>query len=210
MDLINFFDQNSKEYNEFLQYLINFSGDIPFNIEEIDKIQNIIISTINTYLNQSQSRYSGLIILDKILSQCSKDIFSKYCILWISKSMQVLESIHSTLQELSISCKVLGSLIIRSKDIPEIQKQVSTQIVKQFINIINNLNSEKNCGPIYYLIAVLLHQYPEVCERFQLMQVQDVMLFWQKQQSVHLNLQFQNQIILVGHITKHLFVIVYT
>ncbi|XP_043791348.1 proline-, glutamic acid- and leucine-rich protein 1-like [Apis laboriosa] len=168
MDLINFFDHNSKEYNEFLQYLINFSGDIPFNIEEIDKIQNIIISTINTYLNQSQSRYNGLLILDKILSQCSKDIFSKYCILWISKSMQVLESIHSTLQELSISCKVLGSLIIQSKNIPEIQKQVSTQIVKQFINTINNLNSEKKCGPIYYLIAVLLHQYPEVCERFQI------------------------------------------
>lgn len=83
--------------------------------------------------------------------------------------MQVLESIHSTLQELSVSCKVLGSLIIQSKDIPEIQKQVSTQIVKQFINIINNLNSEKKCGPIYYLIAVLLHQYPEVCERFQVM-----------------------------------------
>lgn len=81
--------------------------------------------------------------------------------------MQVLESIHSTLQELSISCKVLGSLIIQSKNIPEIQKQVSTQIVKQFINTINNLNSEKKCGPIYYLIAVLLHQYPEVCERFQ-------------------------------------------
>lgn len=81
--------------------------------------------------------------------------------------MQVLESIHSTSQELSISCKVLGSLIIQSKNIPEIQKQVSTQIVKQFINIINNLNSEKKCSPIYYLIAVLLHQYPEVCERFQ-------------------------------------------
>lgn len=81
--------------------------------------------------------------------------------------MQILESIHSTSQELSISCKVLGSLIIQSKNIPEIQKQVSTQIVKQFINIINNLNSEKKCGPIYYLIAVLLHQYPEVCERFQ-------------------------------------------
>lgn len=81
--------------------------------------------------------------------------------------MQVLESIQSTSQELSISCKVLGSLIIQSKNIPEIQKQVSTQIVKQFINIINNLNSEKKCGPIYYLIAVLLHQYPEVCERFQ-------------------------------------------
>lgn len=81
--------------------------------------------------------------------------------------MQVLESIHSTSQELSISCKVLGSLIIQSKNIPEIQKQVSIQIVKQFINIINNLNSEKKCGPIYYLIAVLLHQYPEVCERFQ-------------------------------------------
>lgn len=38
MDLINFFDHNSKEYNEFLQYLINFNGDIPFNIEKVKLI----------------------------------------------------------------------------------------------------------------------------------------------------------------------------
>lgn len=87
--------------------------------------------------------------------------------LWISKATQVLENIHTNSQELSISCKVLGYLIIRSKDISDIQKQVSMQNVKQLINIISNLNTEKICGPIYYLIAVLVHQYPEVCERFQ-------------------------------------------
>lgn len=105
--------------------------------------------------------------MDKILPQCSNDVFSKYCMLWISKATQVLESIHSNPQELSISCKVLGYLIIKSKDISDIQKQVSMQNVKQLINIISNLNIEKKCGPIYYLIAILLHQYPEVCERFQ-------------------------------------------
>ncbi|CAD1474384.1 unnamed protein product, partial [Heterotrigona itama] len=167
MELINFFDHDSKEYKEFLQHLICFNGDIPFSIEEVDKAQSAIISIVNTCLNQSQSRYNGLLILDKILPQCSNDVFSKYCILWISKATQVLESVHSNSQELSISCKVLGHLIIKSKDISDIQKQVSMQNIKQLINIISNLNTEKKCGPIYYLIAVLLHQYPEVCERFQ-------------------------------------------
>ncbi|XP_068967263.1 proline-, glutamic acid- and leucine-rich protein 1 [Bombus flavifrons] len=167
MELINFFDHESKEYEEFLQHLICFNGDIPFDVEEVEKVQNVIVSTVNTYLNQSQSRCKGLLILDSILPQCSKDILLKYCILWMSKATQVLDSIHSTPQELSISCKVLGHLIIRSKDIPEIQKQVSMQNVKQLINVISNFSTEKKCGPVYYLIAVLLHRYPEVCERFQ-------------------------------------------
>ncbi|XP_076247122.1 proline-, glutamic acid- and leucine-rich protein 1 [Calliopsis andreniformis] len=166
-ELINFYDCNSKEYEEFLQELICFNGDIPFDIEEVDRAQSAIISTVNNHLNRSQTRYNGLLILDKVLSQCSKDTLSKYCILWMSKATQVLESVHSIPQELSIACKVLGYLIIQSKDIPEIQKQVSMQNVKQLVNVIGNLTSEKKCGPIYYLIAVLLHQYPEVCERFQ-------------------------------------------
>ncbi|KOC63926.1 Proline-, glutamic acid- and leucine-rich protein 1 [Habropoda laboriosa] len=168
VQLINSFDHDSKEYEEFLQTLICFNGDIPFNLEEVDCAQNIIISTINEYLNRSQSRHNGLLILDKILPQCSKDVLLKYCVLWMSKATQVLESIHSTLQELSISCKVLGYLLIRSKDISDIQKQVSMQNVKQLINIISNMSVEKICGSIYYLTAVLLHQYPEVCERYQI------------------------------------------
>ncbi|CAK9811036.1 Proline-, glutamic acid- and leucine-rich protein 1 [Anthophora plagiata] len=168
MELLNSFDHDSKEYEEFLQTLICFNGDIPFNLEEVDCAQNTIISTINEYLNRSQSRYNGLLILDKILPHCPKDVFLKYCILWMSKATQILESIHSTLQELSISCKVLGCLLIRSRDIFDIQKQISAQNVKQIINIISNLSAEKICGSIYYLIAVLLHQYPEVCERYQI------------------------------------------
>ncbi|CAL7943590.1 unnamed protein product [Xylocopa violacea] len=168
IELINSLDHNANEYEEFLQNLICSNGDIPFDIEEVDTANNIIISTINNHLNRSQSRYNGLLILDKILSQCSKDVFLKYSIFWISKATQILESIHSTPQELSISCKVLGYLIIKSKNIPEIQKQVSMQYVKQLINIINNLDVGNKSGPIYYLIAVLLYQYPEVCERFQI------------------------------------------
>ncbi|XP_034189817.2 proline-, glutamic acid- and leucine-rich protein 1 [Osmia lignaria lignaria] len=166
-ELISFFDHNSKEYEEFLQDLICLNGDIPFDIEEVDKAQNAILSTVNHHLNRSHSRYNGLLILDKILPQCSKDVLLKYCMLWISKATQVLESIHSSPQELSISCKVLGHLIVRSKDIPDIHKQVSMQNVKQLINVISNLSSEKKCGPVYYLAATLLHQYPEVCERLQ-------------------------------------------
>ncbi|XP_012138499.1 proline-, glutamic acid- and leucine-rich protein 1 [Megachile rotundata] len=166
-ELINSFDHNSREYEDFLQDLICLNGDIPFDIEEVDKAQNVIISAINTNLNRSHSRYSGLLILDKILPQCSKDVLLKYCILWISKATQVLESIHSSPQELSISCKVLGCLIAHSKEIPDIQKQVSTQNVKQLVNVINNLSLERKCGPVYYLIATLLHKYPEVSERLQ-------------------------------------------
>ncbi|XP_076752648.1 proline-, glutamic acid- and leucine-rich protein 1 [Xylocopa sonorina] len=167
MELINSLDHNANEYEEFLQNLICSNGDIPFDIEEVDTANNVIISTINNHLNRSQSRYNGLLILDKILPQCSKDVLLKYCMFWISKATQILESIHSTPQEVSISCKVLGCLIIKSKNMPEVQKQVSMQNVKQLINIISNLDVENKSGPIYYLIAVLLYQYPEVCERFQ-------------------------------------------
>lgn len=34
-ELINFYEGGSKEYEEFLQELICFNGDIPFDIEEV-------------------------------------------------------------------------------------------------------------------------------------------------------------------------------
>lgn len=35
IELINFYDHNSKEYDKFLQDLICSNGDVPFNIEEV-------------------------------------------------------------------------------------------------------------------------------------------------------------------------------
>lgn len=35
MELINSFDHESKEYEEFLQHLICFNGDLPFDVEEV-------------------------------------------------------------------------------------------------------------------------------------------------------------------------------
>lgn len=35
MELINSFDHESKEYEEFLQHLICFNEDLPFDVEEV-------------------------------------------------------------------------------------------------------------------------------------------------------------------------------
>ncbi|XP_017893377.1 proline-, glutamic acid- and leucine-rich protein 1-like [Ceratina calcarata] len=167
MEIINSLDYDSENWGECLQNLISSNGDIPLDIEEVDKIQHSIIKSINTYINSSLTCAKCLLVLDQILPQLSKDILSKYCLLWMSKATDILESDRSIPQEISISCKVLGQLIIRSKDIPDIQKQISMQNVKQLINVISNLRIERRCGPVYYVIAVLLNKYPEVCERLQ-------------------------------------------
>lgn len=167
MELIDSFDHESKEYEEFLQHLICFNRDIPFDVEEVEQLEDVFVSTVNNYLNESHSRCKALLLLNMILPQCSTDTLLRYCTLWITKATQVLNSIHSTPQDLSISCKIIGRLIIRSKDIPDLQRQVSKQHVKSLIDVISNLSTETKCGPVYYLIAVLLHRYPEICERHQ-------------------------------------------
>ncbi|XP_078053298.1 proline-, glutamic acid- and leucine-rich protein 1 [Augochlora pura] len=167
MEVINFYDHTSKEYEELLQGLLCANGDVPFNVEQVDEALNVIISTINNYLNRADTRYNGLVILDKSLIQCSESTLTKYYALWMSKAIQVLESIHSVRQELNISCKVLGQLIVQTKEIPDIHKQLSTQYVKQLINAVGNLDLKTCSSSIYYLIAILLHYFPEVCERFQ-------------------------------------------
>lgn len=136
-------------------------------IFQIHTIHDIIIASINSRINHINTRYNGLLILDRMLPRCSKDILFKYSILWITKTTQMLENVHSSPQDLTLACKVLGFLIEQCKDIPELHKQISMQNVKQLINILNNLQTDVRCGAVYYLIAVLLYHYPEVCERFQ-------------------------------------------
>ncbi|XP_015595172.1 proline-, glutamic acid- and leucine-rich protein 1 isoform X2 [Cephus cinctus] len=102
-----------------------------------------------------------------IKMRCSKQILLKYGILWITKSTQTIESIQSSIAELNLACKVLGSLITQCKEIPELQKQISTQNVKQLITVVTNLEQDRRCGATLYLIAILLHNYPEACEKLQ-------------------------------------------
>lgn len=137
---------------------------------QVDNAQNIIITSINFRINVSSTRCSGLVMLDKILSGCSKNILSKYAVLWITKSTELLEDIHSTTQDIRLACKVLGFLLVHCKEIPELHKQISMQNIKQLVLVVNNLLSNEECGAIYYLIAVMLYHYPEVCERSQVIQ----------------------------------------
>lgn len=106
-------------------------------------------------------------MLDRLLPTCSKDTLSKYGLFWITNATKVVENIHSSIQDLTLACKVLGPLIEHCKNIPELHKQISTRIVKQIINALSALQTNAKCGAVYYLIAVLLYHYPEVCERFQ-------------------------------------------
>lgn len=105
-------------------------------------------------------------MLDKLLPTCSKDTLSKYGLFWITNATKVVENIPS-IQDLTLACKVLGPLIEHCKNIPELHKQISTRIIKQIINALSALQKNAKCGAVYYLIAVLLYHYPEVCERFQ-------------------------------------------
>ncbi|XP_029661853.1 proline-, glutamic acid- and leucine-rich protein 1-like, partial [Formica exsecta] len=137
-----------------------------FDRQEIETVQQTIIKNINSHLNQTRY-YDGLLMLDRILPTCSKDVLSKYGLFWITNATKVVENVHSSTQDLTLACKVLGFLIEHCKNIPELHKQISTRNVKQIINTLNALQKDAKCGAVYYLIAVLLYHYPEVCERFQ-------------------------------------------
>lgn len=138
---------------------------VSYIIFQIETAQQTIIKNINSHLNQT--RYNGLLMLDRILPTCSKDALSKYGLFWITNATKIVENVHSSTQDLTLACKVLGSLIEHCKNIPELHKQISTRNVKQIISALNALQTEAKCGAVYYLIAVLLYHYPEVCERFQ-------------------------------------------
>ncbi|KAL6263681.1 hypothetical protein P5V15_003770 [Pogonomyrmex californicus] len=163
--LVNSVDVNSKEFESIVHDLMVNNDDVPFDNQEIDNIQNAIIKKVNLRINQGGCNF--LFILDRLLPTCSKDTFSKHGLFWISSAMEVLENVHSSMQNLTLACKVLGVLVERCKQIPELHKQISMQYVKQLVNILSSLRPDAKSGAVYYLMAVLLYHYPEVCERFQ-------------------------------------------
>ncbi|XP_066581079.1 proline-, glutamic acid- and leucine-rich protein 1-like isoform X2 [Prorops nasuta] len=141
--------------------------DLSINLNEVSSLQDNAITTANTWINQTNTRCRALLILDIILPQCNKEILLKYATLWLSKAILVLESVHSDVKALTLTCKVIGKLISQCKEIHDIQKQISMQYVKQIITAITNLNENNVCGATFYLLATLLHYYPEICEKFQ-------------------------------------------
>lgn len=148
-----------------MEFMHPDNDDVPFDNQEIETTQQTIIKNINSHLNEA--RYDGLLMLDRFLPTCSKDALSKYGLFWITNATKIVENMHSTIQDLTLACKVLGFLIEHCKNIPELHKHISTRNVKQIINALSALQTEAKCGAVYYLIAVMLYHYPEVCDRFQ-------------------------------------------
>ncbi|XP_020283438.1 proline-, glutamic acid- and leucine-rich protein 1-like [Pseudomyrmex gracilis] len=167
IEIVNSFDVNSKEFQILVHDLMVNNSDVPFDSQEVDKIHNIVITGINSRVNQVSTRHDGLLMLDKILPRCSNDVFSKYGLLWIGKATQILENVHSSAEHVTLACKILGSLITRCREIAELHKQISMQHVKQLLNALSAIQTVAKCGAVYYLLAVLLYHYPEVCERYQ-------------------------------------------
>ncbi|XP_063975236.1 proline-, glutamic acid- and leucine-rich protein 1-like [Diachasmimorpha longicaudata] len=167
LNLYKSLDQTSDQCIEFIENLLSVSSDVPLTSEEVTTLQNSIISIINSRLNQSGTRQEGLTILLRILPRCSREILSKHAPLWVGKAAQVLENPQNTSKAIDISCKVLSKLVISCKDIPELQKQISMQNVKQLIATISNMEDDKKTGGVFYIIATLLYHYREPCERLQ-------------------------------------------
>ncbi|XP_043271380.1 proline-, glutamic acid- and leucine-rich protein 1 [Venturia canescens] len=167
MDLINAIDSEDKQYDIFLENLLSIHDDLPSTDEEVNTLQNAIISHINSRLNQSGTRHDGLNILTYILPKCSKEILTKYAMLWMAKASLVLEDAQNGAREITLACKVLASLIVRCKDVPELHKTVSMQTVKQLLNTIANQQSQKKCGAALFVVATILCHYKEPSERLQ-------------------------------------------
>ncbi|KAG5312499.1 PELP1 protein, partial [Acromyrmex insinuator] len=163
--LVNSFDVNSKEFESLVHDLVIDNNDIPFDSHEVNAVQNAFVKSVNSRINQAGCDF--LPILNRILPTCSKDTFAKYGLFWIVNATKVLENVHSSTQDLILACKVLGVLVKHCKEIPDLHKQISMQHVKQLINVLDALQPGAKCGAIYYLMAVLLYHYSEVCERFQ-------------------------------------------
>lgn len=130
-------------------------------------IQNTLLSLINNQLNYVATRQEGLKLLLKALPRCSKDTLIKYAVLWLTKAIQVLETAQNDPLQVTTAADVIAKLVISCKEIPELQKQISMQNVKQLIAHANNLPEERRFGAIFYLVAVLLYHYPEPSERLQ-------------------------------------------
>lgn len=53
-------------------------------LQERSVIRQDIIPTINAYINgNKEKRAVGLVILRRVLSQCSADVFSEYAVSWM-------------------------------------------------------------------------------------------------------------------------------
>lgn len=132
---------------------------------QVEIVQNAFVKSVNSRINQGGCDF--LPILERILPRCSRDTLSKYGLFWTANATKVLENVHSDTKDLTLACKVLGGLVERCKEIPELHKQISMQHVKQLINALNALRPDAKSGAVYYLVAVLLYHYSEVCEKFQ-------------------------------------------
>lgn len=90
--------------------------------------------------------------------------------LWISKASQALEDAQSDAQEITLACKVLASLIVRCKDVSELHKTISMQVVKQLVVTITNHQRHRKSGAPLFLVATILYHYKEPSERLQVME----------------------------------------
>lgn len=89
----------------------------------------------------------------------------------------MLENTNSSIKDVTLACKVGGNLIVRLKKVHALQKQISMQNVKHLINTISNSDTNKKCAAIYFLIAILLHHYPEACEKLKV-KLYSYTMFW--------------------------------
>ncbi|XP_074110761.1 proline-, glutamic acid- and leucine-rich protein 1 [Cotesia typhae] len=166
LDLVNSVNDSVNKSKDFTINLLTSSSDLPFLSDEINDFYNLVVSKINLFLNKPDTRVTGVVILSKFLPRCSKDVLLKYGTFWISKVVQVLESNYEP-GELSLACRVLGELLIVSKQIPELAKEISIHNIKPLAALITSFDINDKGTSLLYPLAILLHYYKESAEKFQ-------------------------------------------
>lgn len=129
--------------------------------------EELIVATINTKIHEKNSRVKGLTLIQYILPKISDTNLLKHGLFWITTSIQILDSVHNNVSEITLTCHILADLLVSCKRKSELHKHISMQNVKQIIIILSNFKDRESCGSIYYLLAVLLYHYSEISERYQ-------------------------------------------
>ncbi|XP_046574730.1 proline-, glutamic acid- and leucine-rich protein 1-like [Haliotis rubra] len=105
-----------------------------FGIQKASYLQDTI-GHIHSCLNTAANRPDGLVLLERMVAQCSTEVFTANVNTWFKLLLQVLQS-HSDVQEKQQSCQILVEMIATSSSFPEINREISASIIPKLLPLL--------------------------------------------------------------------------
>ncbi|XP_071085023.1 proline-, glutamic acid- and leucine-rich protein 1-like [Haliotis cracherodii] len=102
-----------------------------FGIQKASYLQETI-GHIHSCLNTAASRHDGLVLLERMVAQCSTEVFTANVNTWFKLLLQVLQS-HGDVTEKQQSCQIMAEMIATTSSFPEITREISASIIPKLL-----------------------------------------------------------------------------